>query len=348
MLLKYAANSITAKAHALYGKRLTAADYNELLSCRSVSDAAAFLKGRTVYAEALESISPATVHRNQLENMLKMRLFDEFISLCRYEMSIERDFYKYFIMQGDKEQIITCLRLLSTEKADDYLVRLPDFFNQRTDIDLYMLARARNMDDVLTAIEDTPYKKILEPFYEKDVNKIRITDIETEFEQYIRKKLIGILSKLLGKKDLREIENLLKMQADLNFIARVYRIKRFTGRNLTSVADKIDMSFSLMKKSQIIEILNAQDEAEVLGILRGTVYGKDFETLKFGYIEDAVNRIKYKRMLHGFRYSSNAYGVLLCYGYLAENEINNIVHIIEGIRYELPRDEIQSLLIGTD
>jgi vacuolar-type H+-ATPase subunit C/Vma6 len=37
---------------------------------------------------------------------------------------------------------------------------------------------------------------------------------------------------------------------------------------------------------------------------------------------------------------------MFCYISLAENEIENITHIIEGIRYTVPADKIKTMLIG--
>ena len=48
MTVSSAANAVLAKARAMYGKRLTAQNYTDLLACRSVNEAAAYLKAHTV------------------------------------------------------------------------------------------------------------------------------------------------------------------------------------------------------------------------------------------------------------------------------------------------------------
>ena len=44
MMSAMSSNVILAKARAMYGSRLTAADYAALLKCRSVGEAAGYLK----------------------------------------------------------------------------------------------------------------------------------------------------------------------------------------------------------------------------------------------------------------------------------------------------------------
>lgn len=71
MLSQFSSNAILSKARAMYGKRLTAADYQALLTCQSVGEVAAYLKQRTVYAQVLSGVNELTIHRGQLESLLK-------------------------------------------------------------------------------------------------------------------------------------------------------------------------------------------------------------------------------------------------------------------------------------
>ena len=53
-----ASNAILAKARAMYGRRLTARNYQELLNCRDLPDLISYLKTRTSYSEALQAANP--------------------------------------------------------------------------------------------------------------------------------------------------------------------------------------------------------------------------------------------------------------------------------------------------
>ena len=65
MLPTYSSNVILAKARAMYGRRLTRANYRELLECRTVGEVASYLKNQTGYGSILAGIlvSPARKHR---------------------------------------------------------------------------------------------------------------------------------------------------------------------------------------------------------------------------------------------------------------------------------------------
>ena len=51
------------KIRTQYGKRLKQADYEELLSKKSVVEATEYLKGNTQYSEALSNIDSAAIHK---------------------------------------------------------------------------------------------------------------------------------------------------------------------------------------------------------------------------------------------------------------------------------------------
>ena len=96
MLTTVSSNAILAKSRAMYGRRLTERNYTELLNCHSVNEVANYLKNRTAYADIFEGTTTTDIHRGQLETMLKKRVFDQYASLCRYEMSIGQDFLPVF------------------------------------------------------------------------------------------------------------------------------------------------------------------------------------------------------------------------------------------------------------
>ena len=69
-----ASNAALAKARALYGRRLTAADYRRLAACRTMPQLAAELKALPMYAPTLAALNPPFARRAQLESLLRQVL----------------------------------------------------------------------------------------------------------------------------------------------------------------------------------------------------------------------------------------------------------------------------------
>lgn len=70
-------SALQAKTAAMRAKHLSAAQYDELKSKASVSEAVAYLKYNTVYAPLLEHVSERTLHRGDLERLLDSYLQSE-------------------------------------------------------------------------------------------------------------------------------------------------------------------------------------------------------------------------------------------------------------------------------
>ena len=128
MLSSFASNAILSKARAMYGKRLREENYRDLLNCKTVSEVAGYLKNRTSYSGILAGINENEVHRGQLEGKLRQKLFEDYASLCRYELSVGEHFADYLLEHGEIEQILHSLMYLDAGNPEEYLFSLPAFF----------------------------------------------------------------------------------------------------------------------------------------------------------------------------------------------------------------------------
>lgn len=75
MLASLSSNAVSAKARGMHGKRLTSHNFADLLNCKSIHDAAYYLKNRTSYNKLLAGINESEVTRSELEVLLKQKIF---------------------------------------------------------------------------------------------------------------------------------------------------------------------------------------------------------------------------------------------------------------------------------
>ena len=346
-MLNLASSAIIAKAHALYGQRLTAADYDELLRCKSVSAVALYLKTQTGYADTLEDVLPQSIHRGRLETLLKERLLHEYAKLSRYESSSGKSFYQYFIMRGEVEQLLSCLSLLRSPNHDEYLLRMPAFFDSHTKLDLFRLAQAQSAAQVLEAVRGTPYEAALAPWCTAgEGEEIPLAQVDTALYRLLYESVKKLILKQYSGKHLSEVARFLGIHLDMLAITALYRLKRMGQADALQLREKVYMGLSNLRKQQQEQLLAAQTAQELLQYLQQTGYAAHFAREDFAYVEDAAQRAEYAYAARAFRYSRNATVVMLAYLFLAENETNNIIHIIEGIRYALPPGEIEKMLVG--
>ena len=79
MLNSLSNKAMITKSRAMYGKRLTNENYQDLVRMKSVREIASYLKETPGYADVLSNIYPESVHRGQLELLLHKSLFNKYI-----------------------------------------------------------------------------------------------------------------------------------------------------------------------------------------------------------------------------------------------------------------------------
>ena len=95
-----AENAVLAKLRAMYARRLTAAQFSEILSCRTMGEVALYLRDKTPYG----GIVPVTaglgdVHREWLEERLRQASYSRFEAVGHYAFAIDAPFYRYFVLE---------------------------------------------------------------------------------------------------------------------------------------------------------------------------------------------------------------------------------------------------------
>lgn len=348
MISNFSANAILAKARAMHGQRLKNKDYQELLSCKTVGEAATYLKNKTSFHEVFEGVITSSMHRGQVESILRKRLFLQYASLCRYEMAIGHEFYKYFLISNDIEQILTCVRLLNAGRSEDYLFSMPVSFDELTALDLYKLAEVRSYKDLLDALEGTDYKKVLSNISTKYTDYWGILNIEAALFRYKYLELKAIAQKRSKGKRRQEILDFLKLQCDTQTIITLYRLKRLFPQERSRLWQHILIEMSNLTEKQWRLLIDAEDSSALLKIVKKTFYGKGISPEDIDFVEESAQVFLYERTIKLLRFSDNPTIVMFCYIFLAENEISNITHIIEGIRYGLSSSETKSLLVGIE
>lgn len=347
-MISLSSNAILAKSRAMYGKRLNSQNYNDLLNCKSVADIAAYLKNRTVYSSIFDGVNVTGIHRGQLEFLLSKYAFKQFETLCKYELAIGQDFYNYFILRNDIDMILTCVRLLYSGNPEDFLLYMPVFFNEHTKLNQVKLAKVRSIHDLTKALEGTEYRAVIAPFVEHFDAIMGKLDIEAALTRYKYKTLKKITEKDFKGKKAKEIIEVFAIQNDIRVIINIYRFKKMIGGGKANIEQFILPEVSSIPEKKWKMLTEAENENEVLTSLKKTVYGKELNINSLGYFEDTAQKYLYKWCLKTMRFSTNPTVVMFCYIFLLENEISNITHIIEGIRYAVPPSNIKDMLLGVD
>ena len=337
--------AVLTKARAKFGKRLTEKDYTSLLACQSVAEVMSYLKSYTHYSAALRDINERDVHRGRLEAMLRQNLFYEFDSLCRYDSSVSSGFSQYVIETIEVEQIVRFLILLNSNSTEKFIYQFPAYFSKHTEIDIDKLANAKNYEEFLKVLSDSPYYEILKSCAPDEKERLHISEIENKLYDFVFANLLNTIKKNTKGRERQELTSFFLTINDYNIFSRILRLKKYYNLSPDAIKSNLLLNYCDISPKAIDMMCRAESSAEVFSIMQSTHSGKLIDKIGYVYASDISPRVKYRLARKNMHFSNNPSVVMLSYMFISEIELMNVVSLIEGVRYKLDTKLIQSLLI---
>ena len=147
-----------------------------------------------------------------------------------------------------------------------------------------------------------------------------------------------------GKKQ-KDLLNVLYTMIELQNITKIYRLKKFFNATPAHIEETLFMEYSRMPKSVMADLIAAPDADSLLKKLSESQYKFYVDEKEYVYIEYYAEKIKYNLAKRYMRFSTDAALVYMTYEIILNIEIDNLKHIIEGIRYGEPASSIEKMLI---
>ena len=346
MFSSFSSNVVLAKIRSLYSRRILREEYDFLLSCKSVGEVAVFLKKHAgSWIEILSNMKEKEIHRTELEKIIKKKVFEEAIRICRYEFSTGDNFAEYIVKRLEIEQIIHTLRMLLAHRAPYLNYSAPIFFVNHSKIISGSLTKVKNYKEFLDSIKTSIYKKILFKFeneFEKKASAL--AKIEKELYTHLFGYIYETIKKYKKSKTRKEMSKIFDFKIDFYNFARIVRLKNFYKTNPKDILDLM-LPFGSLGQRTLAKMANSETMHDAISIMKTTRIGKKIEKTEYTTFDYLSNIFLSKICGHFIRFSSNPAVVMVSYLTLVEIELSNVITILEGIRYSVPSEKIFKLLV---
>lgn len=343
--MSFAGNAVIAKARAICGHTLKAEDYAQLAAKESVADVCAYLKQTERYGKALAAVNPQTVHRGQLEAIIRRSIFDIFERFHSFDQTKSRDFFKFIIKQLEIEQLLSALQSITSGMTVNYIAALPIFLTKHSQIDLAALGLVKSYSEAIGLLHGTAYEKIICPALAEAESSgtMDICDIERRlYADYYMQMLKTFENDYKGA-ERKELKRLLLSVIDMKNVVTVYRYTLFGAG--TENAKKTLIPFRRRLSDDAIERLAAQkDISKIAAELDALGYGLHSQEMP-ATVEILTDKISLDHLKKQLRLSQSSAVVYFAFMELMGVEIKNIKTIIEGIRYGLDGSAILEMLV---
>ena len=320
-------SSLGAKLKGMYAKNLKKSDYEELIRQESIEKVIALLKQKL---PALDNITISS-GRRELEEKLYQVLVHDTQKIYRYLNHKERalvdcylEKYEILYLKESVKQYLTKGKI----HPDASIWHRPMFKN------IQELVVCDRKEDWMLAISKTKYHKIFEVFFKQQTTNPEnaLFTLETALEktylqewyQVVKKNHCSLLQELIGK------------QIDLYNILLIYRFRKYHQADSKKIEPYIIPIYYQLKPYEIKEMIETYDLEEAIG---HTAYHRVIHSLM--HIEEDIQTYLLHFNISMMRKHSFNIALVICYLQIKEQELNNIIQIVEGVRYHLNRERLQ-------
>jgi len=338
-------NAIVSKAKSIFGKRLKAAEYEELVKMKSVSDIASYLRNHPNFRDTLSDIQSESIHRGQLETLIKKNAFLHTLRLIKFVQVKDAEFYRLNLVKREIDILLEILRSMISESFDSQISDMPYYMQQHTCYDDEKVSQAKTIDELIVSLGNCPYATVLKPFAGVKNHDIDYVAIEHALEIYYYDQAFLRIRQNYSGRTRKDLETIYLSRIELENIVKIYRLKKFYKADFTTIKTSLIHQYSRINEKKLDELIAIEDPDAILKYLGSSDLRKYSDDMDYVYVEYYVEKINYNLAKRYMYFTTSVPKVYAAFLILTEIETENLTNIIEGIRYGLSDIEIKKMLI---
>lgn len=332
--LKYP--SINAKLKAIYSKKLKKEEFIDLLKQPDSEKALLYLKTQKQSFKEL----PDDADRIEIETQLDKNLIKDIQKIERLLSKKSKQILNNFLSKYEIRCIKSVFRKLYSGSIIEEDLNNVQLWTNSIFKRIKGLETITNFEDFLSILKKTPYYKVFRNYENCDVKDINIFNVENSLDIMYFSRMMEIIHKEKNE----VLKDIIGTQIDLQNITWIYRTKKYFSFTNEDVYKTLIKYFYKISKKDISELIESKDYFSFENILKNTIY-KKLVTGNDRYLEQMAEKILYDKSKKYFRTNMFNMNFMFAYIDMLDSENNDITNIIEGIRYNLKREDILKKLV---
>lgn len=324
--------AILAKAHALFGKRISDEDYRQMARMHSFREVVTFLKSSTYFSSDLEEIQENFVQRIQVELLLQKAIYNRESQLKRYtSKKKENSVYQFSKWYTEITIVLLAVRQVNLKDMQTYTSLLPSYALDKLSFDPMNLVQAKDQDELCRLLDKTIYGKLIRSEQKHADGRFRVSRCETVLYQFYYDRIFEVIQKQYSGKDRRDLNDLYQKEVEFLNTNMIYRFKRYFGGDPTEIRARLIRKHDKRNPEILEKMITTSSSSEVLklsGEYSGGLTGEDIT--KRSIWRDQQRFSLYKKHFYKTTNPDIAY---ICYTKLSQMEVIKITRLLEGVHY---------------
>lgn len=327
--IKYPA--INAKMKGMYANNFGNEEIDELLSQSDLYGAISFLKSKFKSLENLKD----DANRREIEKALNSEYIDEVTKIFRYLNKKDKELLTKLLLRQEILCLKNIFRNLVTNRDVKKNLGDVNYLTQNLFTNIDGISNVTTREEFYEIIKNEEYASIFKDYIEED--EVLLDELEVRLDKYYYRKVFETAK---GNKTL---ERLIGEEIDLNNLSWIVRSKKFFGYTKEEIEILLVPIYYNLNKKKTDKLLLAESYDDLKQELSNTKYKKVLtEEALFEHDIDSFMYREYKKI---FTYKIFDISTVYVMINMMNIDFNNIINIIEGIRYSRDTKQIQKKLI---
>lgn len=318
--------NINAKLKGMYAKRITKLDLEDLIKQNKLKNAVLMLK---LKCEIFKS-SDENIDRLEIESLLEENQIEDILKILKLLDEKDKKLFEIFLLQYEIKCVKSIFRKLFSEDKTEIVVQNVKKWTVTLFEDIKGIETAQNFEQFFAAIKRMKYYKILKKYQEQ--SNINVFEVENEIDKlyfetlYDRVKNVTNLRKIIGS------------EIDLLNVLWIFRVKKYYNFNKEKLKQILINRNYKLNSNIIDKLIQANSFEEVKEIMQKTIYIDIFK--EESDLENNIDKYLYSVNKKIFKNDTMSIAYIFAYVNLIDYENNDIINTIEGIRYNMEKQEI--------
>lgn len=324
-LIKYP--NINAKLKAMYANRLTKENIEDMIKQNSIKNVVLLLKSKSdIFKNSEENID-----RLEIEKLLDESLINDILKIKNLLNKEDNKLFDMFLRQYEIKCVKSILRkLYSEDNTNDIIIENVRMWTNSLFNEIKGIETIENFDDFFKAIERMEHYNFIKKYQNHEI--INIFEIENEIDKLYFEELYDSV------KFNKNLKDIVGSEIDLLNIEWIIRIKKFYNFDTQRLLNMLINRYYKIKPNILKDIIEKNSFDDINSILNKTYYKNVFSSEND--FEENTDTFLYKINYKTFKEASISIAYIFAYINLVDYENNDIINVVEGIRYNMDKAEI--------
>jgi len=339
---------LMTKSRALMSNLLSRKDYENMMQLSSIDDLFTYLKHKTHYGKFLSKTTFNSIHRKDLELLLKKTICLDLENLYFYIPEKAKEFLRCVIDRYELENIKIIFGWLHSKRfpLEKEVILFPVFHKN---YELSALVKNESFDAVMNFLKKTPYYIVIKAVYENYLKTKKLFILTNALDIWYYTRLFKLIKNLGKYADF--LKKVFFMQCEFLDISSIYRCRFLFGLSVNETKNFLLPIKEISEIPDIHILLNMTNEKEFFDFLTehdGSQYFINIKNDLFAQnIDRADERILLAYAKKTLKKLDNGFDIFSAYIYLREYEYRDLVTVIESVRYGIqPQKAVRYLING--